>query len=99
MARLLILPLLDETGRDNRDLVGAEYFCWSKRPLKQTLRPLYLKGIPHFPNDDYLQPIYVGSDSVLSIYIDGKKYSYDDKAVIELNLEKGVHRIKIDFVY
>ena len=111
MARLFVLPIVHERAKNNREYhynnlyFTSNYDTWCNRQFETRTRPICLGGIAHFDGDECLQPIHCGMHEGISVEISNKKYSTNpyykdvkiDKPILEFNLPKGVHYMKVNY--
>ena len=93
MSKLYILPLIDETAKSDKKLKSSYYSEYLALPYENRIRPMFLSGIKHFANDEKILPLSFATKIKFKIKIDGSPISYDERAVIVLDLPIGTHTI------
>lgn len=96
MAKLYILPLIDETAkREKRFGYSESYSTYLALPFENVIRPMFLGGIKHFEGDEKILPLSIGTKANLKVKIDGIPKSFEEKAVLVFELPAGSHTIDI----
>lgn len=96
MSKLYILPLIDETAKSDKKLKSSYYSEYLALPYENRIRPMFLSGIKHFANDEKILPLSFATKIKFKIKIDGSPISYDERAVIVLDLPIGTHTIDLE---